>query len=200
VRANPHDPNGVTILGLCLEAARRPTAAEAALRHAVRMSPDSDALKGALGCFLLRRNDTRGAMEMAAQLGADVEDHNVLLLRGHLALAQGRPRQARDFALWALKHDATEPAAKRLLTLARIRQNPILALWWRYARFMGPKPIWLRLMIIFPIIAASLVASQLLLGGPWLLLVMIAFFAGGAFISQRMLDGEVKKVQINKGF
>jgi Tfp pilus assembly protein PilF len=194
VRAGPYDSLAALVLGLALEEAKRPKEAEAAMRRAVDIDPGSDSLKGSLGCFLLRNRDMAGAMQVAAELSPEADDASALLLRGHLALRQGRHDEARDHALWVLERNATEGAALRLLTQVKASRSPLMGLWWRYSLFMASAPWWQKILVMLPVAAVSILVFK----GLWLLLVIYLRFCQILF--SNMVKKELKTVKLKKGF
>jgi hypothetical protein len=88
--------------------------------------------------FLLARGRTGEAKMLLAEASDEAPgDINVIILRGNIALRDGRIDEAYDNALWALQHDAMDPQAIHLMAQVKMRKNPILGIWWRYASMMG---------------------------------------------------------------
>ena len=194
VRAGPQSGSAALVLGAALENAKRPTEAEAAYRRALELAPGSDVFRGNLGCFLLRQSNVAGAERVAAELNPNADADAALLLRGNLALVRGRPEEAREFALWMLSRNATDPAALHLLTQVKASQNLFLGLWWRYSMFIAMKPAWLRFAVMIPFI---IVQSRVVKGAG---LLLIAYLFASSWQFSRMVAHELRVVKLRRSF
>ena len=173
-----------TILGRILARQQHWREAEAELRRAVELQPDSDYALTNLGYFLLGRPKVAEAAEVADAAGrAAPDDFGVILLRGDVALRLGKAQEARDFALWALSLKANHREAIRLLVSVKAHQSWWLGLWWRLN-----SNIWLRLLIVF--------ASFPL--GIWFITPI--YLIAGRLIFEHMLARELKTVKLKRGF
>ena len=184
VRLSPGDGITHTVLGRVLDRKRDWAGAEAALRRGAELAPDSDYALVHLGYFLLRRRKIAAAALVAQDAGrAAPDDFGVLLLRGDVALRQGRASEAKDFALWALSQKASHRDAIRLLVSVKAHQSWWLGLWWRLN-----SNVWLRLLVVlasFPL-------------GVWFITPF--YLIGGRLIFEHMLARELKTVKLRRGF
>jgi Flp pilus assembly protein TadD len=194
VRAAPSLGMPAFVLAIALENAKRLPEAEAQFRRAVELDPGSDAFRGNLGRFLLRRGDVAGAEQVAAGLAPGADAVGVLLLRGDLALVHGKPEEARDFALWVLASDATSQPALRLLVQVKASRSRLLGLWWRYAMFVATKPAWTRLLAVVLVLMLPIPGLQVV----GLLFVLYLYACGLVF--GRMVARELKGVRLRKSF
>jgi Tfp pilus assembly protein PilF len=194
VRSDPQSALAAFVLASGLENAKRIKEAQAAFQRAVDLEPGSDVFRASLGRFLLRRRDVAGAERVAAELDPGSDADAAQLLLGELALVRRRPQEARDRALWVLSRNATDPAALRLLTQVKASESAFLGLWWRYSMFIALRPLWLRLIVLLPIIFILTIATS---GFAWLFL---AYLGVGRRVFKRMVADELKTVRLRKSF
>jgi len=184
IRLYAGDAISHTILGRIFAKQSNWKDAEAELRRGVELQPDSDYCLVHLGYFLMSRRRYADAAEVADAAGrAAPDDFGVILLRGDVALRQGKAEAARDFALWALSQKANHREAIRLLVSVKAHQSWWLGLWWRLN-----SNIWLRLLVVF--------ASFPL--GIWFITPI--YLIGGRLIFEHMLARELKTVKLKRGF
>ncbi len=195
VRAAPQNGWTQFTKAIALENAKRPVLAEAAYRAAVALDPGAEIFRANLGRFLLRRGDRAGAERIGTELNANSDVEAVLLLRGELALARGRAPEAREFALWVLRQDATNVSALRLLAQAKASQSLVLGLWWRWSMFVMAMKPFVRLLVVPPLIFTLLVFTPFGLG---LLFGLYLFVCRQMF--HHMIIRELKTVTLRAGY
>jgi Tfp pilus assembly protein PilF len=150
---DPDDPSNYSILAHVQEERDDFAGAEATFRQAITDFPGYASLKTEYSTFLVNR----GRMDEARAIFDDVAeetpgDVDVIILRGQIALREGRTDEAMDNALWALSEDATSPQGIQLLTQIKASKNPILGIWWRYAVWIsrfGTKQMWMIIIGIY---------------------------------------------------
>lgn len=194
VRLAPADEHAALVLGIALESSGKAREAEVAFRRAVELAPADDGIRADLGCFLLRQRRLAAAEQVAAEIDGAADVASVLLLRGQISLRRRRPEEARDFALWLLSRNATDPSALRLLTQVKASRSLWLGLWWRYASFMAMRPLWLRLLTIVPVMLILFALAR-----PFALLAILYLRAAG-WVFTRMVRNELRTVKLRQGF
>lgn len=143
---DPDDPSNYSILAHVQEKRDDFAGAEATYRQAIADFPWYATLKTEFSTFLVNR----GRLDEARMYFDDVAeetpgDIDVIILRGQIALREGRSDEAMDNALWALSEDATNPEGIQLLAQIKASKNPVLGIWWRYAVWISrfsTKQIW----------------------------------------------------------
>lgn len=194
VQADPTSAWAVFTLAIALENAKRLAEAETLFRRAVALDPASDVFRANLGRFLLRRGNFAEARSVAAELDPESTADTALVLRGELALRDGKSGEARDFALWVLSQNAMNEAALRLLVQTKAARNWVLGAWWGYAMFMANKPIWVRFAIILPI---ALLLTMVFRGFGY---VFALYMLTCRLIFNRMVSQELKTVKLRADF
>ncbi len=205
VTCDPMEPANHVVLALILEEITKFEEAEHAFLRALDIAPDYTFAKSSYAEFLL----TRGRTEEAAVLVDDVSreapgDMTVILVRAKQALLAGNVEEARHNVLWALQQDATDYDAIRVLVQIKMRTNPILGLWWRYAVWIERFTNWQRWMFVIALYVAwrFFYASIVSVLGPaaipfvlvWVVFCVLTWI--GPWLLSRMVDRELKAVRI----
>jgi tetratricopeptide (TPR) repeat protein len=209
VELDPFEPANYLNLALAHELRDEFEECEAAYRKALRLSPGYTDAKARYADFLLARgriDEARTFLEEAT--GEAPGDTDVIILRGTMALRDGRIDEAYENALWALQQDAMDPQAIHLMAQVKMRKNPILGIWWRYAVLMGRFTNKQQILICIGIyILWQFTYRVLLKGFPspipeasailWIAFCILTWT--GPAILRRMVRRELKSVEI-KGF
>jgi Flp pilus assembly protein TadD len=140
-------------------------------------------------------------------LRAAPENSRALVAMGETLLARGDIEEAREHAALALRADATDQAALRLLTSIKARTNPLLSLWWRYSVWgerVGPTRQVVVLLVAFVLYRVSTImatdagriglASAINLA--WLAVVIYSFT--GPVLFRRALQKELAEVRLER--
>lgn len=188
----------------------RVEAARASLDQALSLDAGDPATLVALGTLEL----DAGRVDAAARLAREAleqapESVDALVLQGRVLLRRGQIDDAREHALWALRANSADSEALRFLVEVKVRQNPLLGLWWRYATFMSS--LGDRRQILFLTLAFGafrvlvLVAKDLQAPGAaqileiaWLALAVYSWIGPAVF--QRMLKREMGEVVLRPDF
>ncbi|MDH3742221.1 MAG: tetratricopeptide repeat protein [Hyphomicrobiales bacterium] len=203
---DPDDPTNYSILAHVQEQRDEFAGAEETYRQAIADFPWYPALKTEFSTFLVNRGRLGEARmyfdDVAEEMPGDVD---VIILRGQIALREGRSDEAMDNALWALGEDATNPEAIQLLAQIKASKNPVMGIWWRYAVWISrfsTKQMWAIIIGIYlswqfvfrgflkqleqpiPTIAVIL----------WLSFCLLTWIAPG--ILNRMIKKELESVKI----
>jgi len=77
--------------------------------------------------------------ERRARLALELrpENHDALVLMGHVLVHRDRLDEAREHAVWALQQNPASRSALRLIVTIKTRRSLLLGLWWRYSAWMG---------------------------------------------------------------
>jgi Flp pilus assembly protein TadD len=207
------DPTDATAYRLLAEVydrwVRRPQV-EPTLRQGLQHAPDNPELIADLGLHLLEAGKLEDAEARAREaLAIDAACADAVLLMGHVLLRRGDIRGAREQALLCLQADASYAPALHLLCAVKMRANPFLGLWWRFAVWMGRFGNTNTLVVIIGSYVVYRLAAQLLddngygsmatlLSILWLILCAYSWAAAGLF--QKMLKKELESVRLRGDF
>lgn len=193
------------ILALVLDELTKFDDAEQAYREALELEPDHVYAKTSYANFLLSRGRDDEAATLAAEVSQEIpDDIETILLRGRMALRDGDVDEARNNVMWALQQDATDHAALHLLAQIKMRKNPLLGLWWRYAIWMERFTTLQRWLLVIGLYVAwrFLFASVAVVLGPLAILLALAWLVFcvltwiGPWLLNRMVRRELKSVEI----
>ncbi len=180
------------------------------LRQGLQLAPDNPELIADLGLHLLHAGKLDEAEATALEaLAIDAACADAVLLMGHVLLRRGDIRGAQEQALLCLAADANSRPALHLLCAVKMRTNPFLGLWWRFAEWMGRFGNTNTLVIIIGSFVAYRLAAQLLddhghgnvatlLSILWLVLCAYSWAAAGLF--HKMLRKELESVRLRGDF
>lgn len=208
VALEPEQPANHLALALAAELADDFAAAEESYRKSLELMPDYVAAKTRYADFLLARGRKDEAESLVKEAGAEApDDIEVIVMRGLLALRQGRIEEAHDHAVWALGIDAVDPGALNLMAQVKMRKNPILGLWWRYAVAMGRFSFRMQIVIVIALyfgwrLLYGMVFKHLpeplplLIAGLWLGFCVLTWL--GPSLLKRMVKRELKAVQLRR--
>lgn len=181
-----------------------------ALMRALSFGPDDPYTLTALGDEALERGDLVEAERRAREtLAADAQFLDGLVLMGQVHVRRGQLEEARDHALWALRQNASDPGALRLLVEIQARKSWVLGLWWRWATWMGTLSDTRGMLVLLGAFAAQRVATQAALdleaptAATLIMLVwlgIVAYSWIGPSLFNRMLERELKGVKLDERF
>lgn len=210
IELDPEDAESHRLLGIMFDSHANLKAARAAFEEAIRLDPNDPSVLASYAEFLV----DKGELDAAESIIGGAPDHLVdnsamLLVRGNLALRRNDPEKARDFALWALKHDAQNSAAISLLSQTKMRGNPVMALWWRWAMLMQRFDGKTRVLILIGLWAGYNVAARTVLRSApepvqigaavaWLSFCLLTWI--GPAVLGRMVAKELRTVTIRPDF
>lgn len=162
-----------------------------------------------------RRYADLGRHDDAARLAdealtLDPENDAAHVLQGHVCLACGDKAGAWEHALVALRRDATDHAALRLICTLKASGNPIALWWWRlslwierlghgaplYAAVAGV--IFIYFYLARMLISMGLAAVALILAVP--VAVFLAAVLYGARQIKKILDQDANEVKLRRDF
>ncbi|HZF33325.1 MAG TPA: tetratricopeptide repeat protein [Candidatus Angelobacter sp.] len=204
------DATAYRLLADAYERGGRRQLVEPTLREGLRQAPDNPELIADLGLHLLHAGRLDEAEALAREaLAIDATCADAVLLMGHVLLRRGDIGGAREQALLCLHADAGYAPALHLLCAVKMRTNPFLGLWWRFAVWMGRFGNTNTLVIIIGSYVAYRLATQLLeeagrgnaatlLTVLWLALCAYSWAAAGLF--QKMLKRELETVRLRGDF
>jgi len=204
------DATAYRLLADAYERGGRRQLVEPTLREGLRQAPDNPELIADLGLHLLHAGRLDEAEALAREaLAIDATCADAVLLMGHVLLRRGDIGGAREQALLCLHTDAGYAPALHLLCAVKMRTNPFLGLWWRFAVWMGRFGNTNTLVIIIGSYVAYRLATQLLdeagygsaatlLTVLWLALCAYSWAAAGLF--QKMLKRELETVRLRGDF
>lgn len=203
---DPADPTGYRLLADAYGRWGRRQQVEPTLHAGLRQAPDNPELMADLGLHRLEAGKTDDAEALARQaLAIDATCADAALLMGLVLLRRGDIVSAREQALLCLSADANFEPALHLLCAVKMRTNPFLGLWWRFAVWMGRFDNTRALVIIIGSYVLYRLAAQLLddagqgdaatlLSILWLGLCVYSWAAAGIF--HRMLKKELAAVRL----
>jgi Tfp pilus assembly protein PilF len=210
VRLGPDYWKNHLYLAMSLEANEDRRRAEETYLHALNLEPDEPEILNAYADFLIdlgRRDEAKQLIERAAKVAHDDED--TLLARARVALHEGRIDEAMDLTLWTLRHDANNLRAVHLLVQIKMRRNPILGIWWRWAAFTGQMTTGMRwglvigLYIVWQILYRAFISKMPGFISTPIVLAWVGFciltWVGPSILSM-MVKRELKKVSIKPTF
>lgn len=206
----PEEPALWRLLAQLRDLQGRPKDRHEALLHALSLNAaDPDTLVD-LGEEALERGNVMEAERRAREALALTPEHpDGLVLMGRVLLWQGHLSAAHEHAVWALRQNATNGAALRLLVGIKARRSWWMGLWWRFNTWMemlGPTRSTLVLLVAYVLSRVATLGAEDL-GSPegaravqwvWLALVVYSWVAPGLF--QRMLRKELTEVRLKAGF
>jgi tetratricopeptide (TPR) repeat protein len=197
-RLAPTSPASANILGIVLEKMGKAAPAREAFARAMKLAPGNDSFRAQYGLLLLRQRRLPEAEIVAAELDPATDHIPALLLRGGVALRRNRPKEAGEFALWALSQNAVHPGALTLLVQAKAGQSRWMGAWWRMTMFFATKPPWLRAVVVVPPIVVLYFVA-----GP-VAMVPIFYLSFASRMFKRMLRRELRAateaIRLKKGF
>lgn len=210
IELDPDDPESHRLLGIFFDSHAKLNEARAAFEEALRLDPEDPSVIASYADFLIDKGEIDAAEKMLRNAPDYVADTETLIIaRGKIALRRGRLEEAHELALWALKHDAQNEAALNLLGQTKLKQNPLMAIWWRWAMFMQRFDGKTRVFIILGLWLAYNVASRTVLRvapGPVQIGAAIAWVGFciltwvGPAILGRMVQKELESVRIKPDF
>ncbi len=207
---DPTDATAYRLLADCYDSWDRRQQVEPTLREGLQQAPDNPELLADLGLHLLHAGKLDDAEARAREaLAIDATCADAVLLMGHVLLRRGDIRGAQEQALLCLSSDAGYGPALHLLCAVKMRTNPLLGLWWRFAVWMGRFGNTNTLVVIIGSYVVYRLAAQLLdeagHGGAatlltilWLALCAYSWAAAGLF--QKMLKKELESVRLRGDF
>lgn len=178
--------------------------------EALRLAPEEPEILNGYADFLTQRGrlaDAKALIAHASEIGPDDEDN--LFARARIALHEGRLSEALDLTLWILRSDATDPRALNLLAQIKMRRNPILGIWWRWAVFTSSMSTGMRwatvigLYIVWQIFARTILARMPSIVSTPIIFAWLGFCVltwVGPTILDRMVKRELRKVQVKPTF
>lgn len=184
--------------------------AERHFEEALRLEPDNASVISSYADFLTEKGDPEAAAALLEAAPDYVRDSaSMLIVRGKLAFRRGDLDEARDLALWVLQHDAQNPAAVRLLCETKIRKNPLMAIWLRYANFMNRFDgktrilimlgLWLGVNILSrTVLSTAAQGVQIAVSGLWLGFCLLTWI--GPAVLGAMVQRELKAVKLKNTF
>lgn len=207
---DPTDATAYRLLAEVYDGWGRRTQAAPTLRQGLQHAPDNPELIADLGLHLLeagRLDDAEARAHEALAIDATCAD--AVLLMGHVLLRRGDIAGAREQALLCLQADADYAPALHLLCAVKMRANPFLGLWWRFAVWMGRFGNTNTLVVIIGSYVVYRLAAQLLddhgqgdmatlLSILWLILCAYSWAAAGLF--EKMLKKELESVRLRRDF
>lgn len=205
VQCDANEAGNHLIHAIVLEEMTKFEDAERAYREALVLAPHSELIKTNYADFLLSRgraDEARRLVEEASEI--DPGDSGVILMRAKMALRDGRIDEARENVMWVLQEDATDHEALHLLAQIKMRTNPVMGIWWRYAVWIERFTTWQRwgIVILLYIVWRFFYSAAASVFGP-LAVVFLVLWLGfcvltwiGPTILNRMVKKELKAVQI----
>lgn len=207
---DPSSAETQRLLALVFDSQAKHAEARRHFEEALSLEPDNGAVIGSYADFLADKGDVKGAESLIDEAPDYVRDDvGMLIIRGKLALRKGKLDEARDLALWVLRHDAQNARAISLLCEAKAKKNPIMALWLGYASFMQRFDGKTRLVIMLGLwIGYNVFARTLLHRAPpgvqigvsafWLGFCLLTWIAPG--VLGAMVERELKSVRFKREF
>jgi Flp pilus assembly protein TadD len=207
---DPTDATAYRMLANVYDAWDRRQLVEPTLRQGLQHAPDNPELIADLGLHLLHAGKLDEAEAHAREaLAIDAACADAVLLMGQVLLRRGDIEGAREQALLCLRGDANYTPALHLLCAAKMRDNPFLGIWWRFAVWMGRFGNTNTLVVIIGSYVVYRLAGQLLedsghgdlatlLSILWLILCAYSWAAAGLF--QKMLKKELETVRLRGDF
>jgi Flp pilus assembly protein TadD len=207
---DPTDATTYRLLAEVYDGWGRRQLVEPTLRQGLQQAPDSPELIADLGLHLLHAGRLDEAEARAREaLAIDAAGADAVLLMGHVLLRRGNVSGAREQALLCLQADASYGPALHLLCAVKMRANPILGFWWRFAVWMGRFGNTNTLVVMIGSYVLYRLAAQLLdqsghgdvatlLSILWLALCAYSWAAAGLF--QKMLKKELGSVRLRQDF
>jgi tetratricopeptide (TPR) repeat protein len=202
IRLSPDEAIGYLNRAIFNEQAGKYKAAEEDYLAALERDPGGTTNTRALYAdFLLDRGKLDQAGRLTQELTSeDAGSVEVAVLRGSVALREGRTADARDDALWALSQEPDNMHALHLMAGIKLKTSPLMGLWWRYAVWIGKFTFRQRVAIIIGLMLAirvlRVIAGPL---APVIALVWIVFCITtwiGPWMMRRMVNKELKSVEI----
>lgn len=207
---NPADATAYRLLADTYDRWGRKQLVEPTLRQGLQQAPDDPELLADLGLHLLEAGKLDDAELHAREaLAIDATCADAVVLMGHVLLRRGDVAGAREQALLCLSGAANFRPALHLLCAVKMRTNPFLGLWWRFAVWMGRFGNTNTLVIIIGSFVLYRLAAQLLddaghgdiatfISILWLALCIYSWAAAGLF--HKMLRKELAAVRLRGDF
>lgn len=171
---DPADEQATRNLAIVLRNTGRKREAEKLLHEARAVSPGSAGIVSDLAEMSYFAMRDREATELAEEaLALQPDRPEALVTRGRLFMAQGKPGEARDFAVWALQRNPADREALELLVQVKAAQAPLMGLFWRFAIFQQ-RLIW-RVRPKVPVTLTLVVFAIVFIGSK---AVLVAFTNG----------------------
>lgn len=207
---DPTDAGAYRLLAEVYDAWDRPQLVLPTLTEGLRQAPANPELITELGNHLLRAGRLDEAEAKAREaLALDAGRADAVVLMGNVLLRRGDIDGAKELALLCLSGNATYAPALHLLCAVKMRTNPFLGLWWRFAVWMGRFGNINTLVIIIGSYLVYRLGAQLLdeagygnaaslLTILWLVLCAYSWAAAGLF--HKMLKKELESVRLRGDF
>jgi Flp pilus assembly protein TadD len=204
----PESPAGDRLLARCYTLTGRREQRLPLLEQALHKDPnDPETL-----AEIARHHTELGNLDAAWRFANDAlraapESSSALVAMGETLLGRGDIQGAREHAALALRNDATDLEALRLLTSIKARTSPLLSVWWRYAVWgerVGPTRQVIVLLVAFVLYRlVTLMAADAgrddLAGAislAWLAVVLYSFV--GPVLFKRALQKELAEVKLER--
>lgn len=163
VASEPENASNHRVQAQTLWRLKKFKAAEAAFQQALTLAPELVSTLTTYARYLIamrRPKEAMGIIERAAAI--EVDQYDVMLLRGQIAFRLGQLELARDMAFWALSRNATSRPAIELLAMIKSRQSWVTGPFWRGATFLQRRSrMSVRLSFLGLGAAGALVATAL---------------------------------------
>lgn len=180
------------------------------LERARTLNPESPRVRVALGEHALEQGRLDDAEALAQEVLEEAPEYvEGLVLMGRVRLRRGETQAALEHAHWALRINAADAEALRLLSDVKARSNLLLGIWWRYATWMqgldSTRSILLLLGAFLVYRFAALATADAgwargseLVTWVWMGLCAYTWFAPELY--RRMVARELQQVQLRPDF
>lgn len=197
-------------LALLYELTRREDLRHETLQRALTLDPQDAETLAQISRYHMDHGDVDAAQRYAQEaLQAMPEQEDALIAMGHVLLKRKRLNDAREHAIWALRHNPANAQALHLLAAVKARNSLWLGLWWRYNSWMsslGDSRSILVLLFAFIVYRIASIASADLghaqlsnvINFLWLGLVLYTFIAPQIF--HKALKKEMASVKLREDF
>ena len=208
IEIDPENAESHRLLGALYDSHAKLKEARAAFEEALRLDPQDGDIIASYADFLIDKGEIDAAEALFASAGdVALDETRALIVRGKIALRKGDSETAREMALWALQRDAQNPGAISLLVQAKVKKNPVMALWLGWAHWMGRFDGKTRIFILIGLWAAFNIANRTILrvapGGVqlaasllWIGFCLLTWIAPA--IVGRMVAKELESVRIRE--
>lgn len=229
IELSPFNPIAYRALGICCSHFEKDwKEGEEALRKAVEMAPEDSLCRADLARVLISRGKFRAAGELLDDaLKLNPNDPDTIAARADLAVLNGSHKLARELVANALRLDPEHPVARRALVHLKVRTNPIMGIWWRWAAMCDwtarYNVQWLLRITAFwgVLIASGFLAATLMSGvnammgdtlssetlGSASLIIALSLAGGfivltwvGPSVYNRMIRKEAEKIELHADF
>ena len=177
------------------------------LDQALELDPDDPKLLAGVSDERYEAGDFAEARRFAeASLQINAECSDGLLAMARVLLVEKQLDDAREHVVAALRNNAVDDEALRLLVVIRARQNPILGVWMRWQVWLetmhdGKRVAWLVGLLVGTRLLAQIFVD---LGLPSLAsavrtvwLAFVAYTWIGPVVFRRMLERELRDVELD---